>query len=245
MTVSDVVDIDEPASWPDSVTAWAHERAAFLKGSSSTVGDLDIPSADDDPFRALLRGHIVRAYHATRLLDHEVESIKNHGLRKLSASLVGDRIEAAHDNGCISETLRDELHEAHVFATGEQQTRGGGVCLVLSKITLSKSVYEVWKFLTIWGGEAMYMSSGVELIKSHLELLGRPAIVVAHIDLSAPFATHYVGPWLPKLFVGQVLGIEGVGATVVYRSTVPPNRIEGIWQPGNPKYDQFEELPRS
>ena len=48
---------------------------------------------DDDEFEPELQA-ISCAYHATRLLAHEVDMIKSNGMRPLSANLVSDRIDA-------------------------------------------------------------------------------------------------------------------------------------------------------
>ena len=72
--------------------------------------------------------------------------------------------------------------------------------------------------------------------------MGRPAVVVADIDLTAGWETHLVTPALQQLFVGRYLDLEGVECSVHYSQPVPARDIVDIWQPGQAEYDQFEDL---
>src|SRR5438132_14434734 len=98
-----IVDVDDPQTWPPDVRREAQAIADSVRGKAKYVSDLPIPIEGEDPFRALLAGHPLVAYHATRLLDHEVAMIREQGLRPLTAKLVEDRIEAAYGHSLISD----------------------------------------------------------------------------------------------------------------------------------------------
>lgn len=85
--------------------------------------DLDLSIENEDPFRELFRGSVLRAYHATRLLPHEVEGIRSHGLRLASEELVTSRLSQAFEVGLIDETLRGALFAGSVFAKRDADNR--------------------------------------------------------------------------------------------------------------------------
>jgi hypothetical protein len=84
------------------------------------VEDLRVPVGWNAEFRRLFVGHRLRAYHATRLLDHEVAMIRGQGLRLLDEDLVVGRIKSAHESGHLSRVLRDRLLTGHVFAEADE-----------------------------------------------------------------------------------------------------------------------------
>jgi hypothetical protein len=127
------IDIDDPTSWPAdvyrSVAQWAEECA----GRTEYTGDLPLRIELEAPFRERLAGQLVCAYHYTRLIPHEWQTIRERGLRMLSVDLLTERIESARFVGAISVAEAEIFQKAHVFAVGEQKHREGQVCLVLSK----------------------------------------------------------------------------------------------------------------
>lgn len=237
-----VIDVDDVGSWPGPVAAFARTWAAKLGGTTEYTGDLAIPLELEDSFRQLLAGHLLRTYHCTRLLPHEVHLLRERGLRLLTAQLVRERIEAACVAGDLSRDLADCLHASHVFAKGEEQYRENQVCLVLSVRTFSEQPEGVKPLLGTWGGEALYRSSGSSQTSPDLKKLGIPTVVAALLDLTAP-GKHLFFPSLHKVFTGALLGLRGQGADVFYRSPVPPDCIEAIHQPGSPPYKNLGNLP--
>jgi len=232
-----VVDPDLPDSWPTLLFKESSRRAARLKGSTEVTPDLEAGRGWVEP---LLSGCLLRAYHSTRLLDHEVARIRLQGLRLLSADLLGAKIRSAFDNRNISAHERDRLLGGHVFAMGNADNRRDQICLTLSRRIFTSSPFGVELLLSLWGGEGMRGPHNEHLLRS----LGRPAIIVAHLDLTIP-GHHLFFPRLENVFVGALLGFSDVGADVFFRSPIPADRIEAIWQPGSPGYDVFEKLPRA
>ena len=238
------IDVDDPATWPHNVVEIVGRWAGECRGTTEFTNDLPLPLEDEDRFRDLLSGRLLRAYHCTRLLPHEVDSIRQVGLRPLSPALIFDRVDAARAAGAISAAEAENLHAAHVFATGEEGYRRGKVCLILSKLVFRYNPRACEPLLRTWGGEVMYMSSGALPLRERLQGLGKPTIVIAHLDLACGQPRHMVFPALHKLFVGAALGLADVVADVVYLSPVPPDKIESVLQPGDPDYDALGDLPR-
>ena len=211
-----------------------------LRGTTEHTNDLAVLFEGEDDFRALLSGCLVRAYHATRLLEHEVQMIRTQGLRLLSVELVTEKIEAAREQSCISPGECDLLKAAHVFAVGEETNRSGECSFFLPVSMLDFRSSGVNPLLSSWGGEALGMSSGAQQLPDRLVELGRPAIVVADIDLSP--GRHLVFPGIQQLFVGRYLGLDNVLASVHYSSPVSADDIVAMWQPGGDEFDRFEGL---
>lgn len=239
-----IIDVDLPDTWLEEV----HNRVAYyarrLEGSSASTLDLDISFDEQEAFREELAGTQVKVYHATRLLDHEVESIRAEGLIPLSADLVRTRIKRAAERGALSQDERDELLAGNLFDAGDNvSNREGQVCFFLSVEVLSHSVSGVWNLMTKWGGEGIYFGSFSDLTETRLKLVGRPSVVVAAVDLSPSQLIHPVYPGVLKSFVGRLRNHEDYAADVLYKAPVPPVQILDIWQPGHPEYDRFQELP--
>ena len=153
------LDIDDPSTWPSAVLEPVRMVAEQLRGTTELTNDLNIPLDDEDDFHALLSGWLVRAFHATRLLDHEVQMIRAQGLRPLSVELIEERINNAFDHSCVSEEERDQLRNAHVFATGETLNRAGEVSLFFPERDLAQRPEGFENLLAWWGGEAISRSS--------------------------------------------------------------------------------------
>lgn len=222
------IDVDDPTTWPNQIYRITSQWAERLSGTTIYTNDLQLSLDLVEPFRELFIGYLVRAYHYTRLLDHERTMVLSKGLRPLSAELLFDRIESARSAGSISKVEAEEFHRAHVFASGEQQHREGQVCLSLSKRVFEQDFEDCLPLLTNWGGEGLYSSSGSVLLRERFKTLGSPTKVIALLELGERASNHFVSPPLHKVFVGSLLGLSDVGADVFYRAPVPSEHIEGI-----------------
>jgi len=237
-----IIDVDDPTTWPSHVAQRVCKRARQLAGVTRYTTDLPVLEEEDE-FRALLRGHHLRAYHCTRLLDHELVAIRKEGLRPLTPDLISDRLRAALASRDITRSERHVLLAGHVFATNEHGHRDNQVCLILSRSVMDERPFRCEPLLATWGGEGIYMSSGTQPLSERLAEIGKAAIVVAAIDLSDPQSVHPVFPGVFKTFLGVALSLENRSSDVFYKRSVPPSCISAIWQPGDPEYDRHAELP--
>ena len=104
--------------------------------------------------------------------------------------------------------------------------------------------------LSILGGEGIYMGTPavshepVQKGWPDLRKIGKPSIVEAVIDLSAPRRQHPTFAPLPQVFLGIERGLELTLADVFYRALIPPDDIIAIWQPGDPDLRSPRGLPR-
>lgn len=240
------IDVDAATTWPPEVRRQAEAIARKVRGTARYVEDMMVAPELADEFRRLFVGHRVRAYHATRLLDHEVEMVRLQGLRPLTKELVIERIERACESGNLTLEDRDRLLSGNVFAEGRSAGREGHVSLFLSRTPLDRMVRGVRPLLTTWGGEGIYMArDGSSLRETLLQSMGTPTIVVVEVDLGPDPHVHGIYADLWKLFAARLLGREPLSADLLYRAPVPPEGVIDFWRPGDSSYDVHERLPRS
>lgn len=239
-----LVDIDDRTTWPRPLAAAVDGLAEAVAGSTSFTSDLRLPFEGEAEFWKLLDGFLVLAYHCTRLLEHEVATVRAEGLRPLSQELVVHRLRAAVEAGDITLEMSERLKAGDYTSRADWRIaqREGQVCFVLSRQTFDNHALACDALLSTWGGEAIYMGEA-KRHETYLRTLGRPTIVKAALDLRAGPLKHYTAPDLRKVFVGAALGLDDRGADVHYRDAVPPEHLLGFLHPGNPDYDRHRDLP--
>lgn len=235
------IDVDQQATWPETTFRWAHDQAKRLSGSTKFLADLAIPLEQEDEFRETFGGRKLLAYHCTRLLTHEAEGIRSAGLRVLDQQLVQVRIAEAMAHGELPAAARSRAETGNVYEIGNEEGRTGQVSLIFGRRVFDDDPSGCVPLLTQWGGEAMRGGPGDA---PELKSVGRPAIVVAQLDIGRRHDDPYTFPPLSKLFVGSVLGLGEQIAETHYRRPIPREDILGVWQPGHPEYDRHTRLPR-
>lgn len=237
--MSCVIDIDRPDTWPAEVRGETERMAELLVGTTRYAGDLELPDGYDDEFGGLLSGHRLRAYHATRLLPHEIEEVRQGGLKLLTPELLNRRFHGLRAAGLVTEEHCDELRARTVFALNKSRNRENQICLFLGDETFSDEA-GLHRLLETWGGEAIFWGAEADpALLGRLRSVGQPAIVVAQLaDLGTGWRTHRVWPALPKHFIAEVLDLDNRGADVIYRSSIPGDRIEDVWLSGHPEFDR-------
>ncbi|MGW1773332.1 hypothetical protein [Streptomyces sp. NPDC002104] len=243
---AEIIEIDLPVEWPDDLATYV-KAAADAVGAIATyaelcedgeLGDLEIG------LRELLAGRLLRTFHATRLLDYEVDDVKADGLRRLTPQLLHDRQDKALASGVITVDERDALRESSVFkAERLARFRLNKVCVVGNRQPLhDRPIGDQFSF---WGGEAQYNGAGwKELASDRVKKLGRPTLVVALLEASDPTVAILSYRELIYPFVGRFMDLPEVGCQIDYEADVPGDRIEVVWQPGDADYDQFPRLPQ-
>lgn len=240
MSIERIIDIDERATWPTDLSVQIDAWAAQFGGTTEYTNDLPLPLEYEDRIRDLLTGgRLLRTYHCTRLLPHEVQMVLKQGLRPLSSNLMRDRIDAARAEGFLAKAEANEMHNGHVFAAGEAQYRKDRVCLILSRSIFHESPYSVEPLLSSWGGEALSMSSTAVSLQDRLKNLGSPCVVTAMIDVGGKNSTHRFYPSLHKAFVGAALGLLDFSADIHFFDRIGPDQIECVWQSGDSEYESL------
>lgn len=236
-----VIDVDQPNTWPDETRRWAEQRAEALAGSEEYTSDLSSRlREEEDDFRATFGAKKLLAYHCTRLLPHEQQSIRSAGLRVLDETLVHDRIAAAQAQGVLSERARHQVASRNVYAVNNTAGREDQICFVLGRSTFDEDADGCHRLLNHWGGEAMRGGPGDAPL---LTEFGTPTIIVAALNLTSSWRHSTTHPALANVFVGTLLGTALCSADAFYRDPVPAEDVLEVWQPGHVEYDRHARLP--
>lgn len=214
------LDPDSPGDWPAELQQVVRSLDEITPPATHVV-DLEVSDAADVRVREAMSHYRIKAFHATRLLPHEVEAIKAEGLRAFGAVLFDDRIEGAFRHGHLTEAERAVLLGAHMHAVGEENDRGNrtGVWLTLRRVSLDHHGNR--NLLGLWGGEGISFSSGAAELGPLLARLGRPVVVVAAPPILTDSRAQLVFPDLSKTLLGAWRGLEE-GADLRH-----PTAIEG------------------
>lgn len=245
-TASALIDVLRPVTWPPALLHFIDSLMQTVP-TTEYAADLDLPDGAEDQVRSLTSGLSLRAYHATRLLDHEHQMISEQGLRVFSRDLFEQRIHAAYTQGAISEAEHLQLLDAHMYATGEQHTRGhreGKVCVILSEHACEDSPSGLRPLLSTWGGEGIYFSARGVHMQKLLRVLGKPAMVEVAVPILPATARQLVFPHLAQALVGAARGLR-VEAELHHPSPIPGVNVIRIWQPGDSRYDHYSRLPQT
>jgi hypothetical protein len=234
-----LIDPDEPGSWPETTRRWVSEQANRLVGTTEYSEDLAISPAQDNIFRQTFGHRHLVAYHCTCLLPTDVASMRLDGLRVLNEKLITDRIRAAAEQGALAAHALRRAETGNVFNIGGTQGRVGKICFVIGRSIFDDDPGGCEPLLRYWGGEAI--RGGPDEV-ADLANVGKPSIVVVGLDLSPP---HDDPSWpsLAKVFVGSELGLARQFSEVHVHRPVLANDIQAIWQPSSEDYDRHSALP--
>ena len=241
-----IVDVDNPATWPDQLaelvdTMTDHVREVEGESPDLACSDLDVASFEGE-IEDVLDGQLLRAYHATRLLPHEVEAIRSTGLQILNDDLVCQRLTDAYLQGFLTEAERDQLVAGRTVTQGRRDK----VCLFLSQNELVNSPHGFARLLETWGGEGIYWAHADkgDALRPKLLSLGTPSIVVALLDLAAPRQKTLIFPGLAHAFTSARLGLPDVGGSISYFAPITADKVEDIFQPGHIDYPSSAGIPQ-
>ncbi|NRD67992.1 hypothetical protein HRD49_40305 [Corallococcus exiguus] len=238
-----MIDPDDVSTWPDDLRDYVDELAASAPGDVEYTADLRLLD-EAKPMLAMLSGAVVRAYHCTRLLPHEVVGVRQNGLKVLSSDLMAAKIGDALSAGAISRAESVELMDGHVFAKGLARHRKGRVCLVAGRDMFDSHSSGFDSLLSIWGGEAIYSAMGGRW-ETRLREIGTASVVAVNLNFEhvTESKQHLVFPGIAELFVGYSLKLKDRGAEIHYFADVLGAHVVDVWQPGHAAYDKHRELP--
>ena len=114
---------------------------------------------------------------------------------------------------------------------------------LIGRSVLDRQWYGVEPLLSRWEGEALYI--GIQHEWPTLQRIGRPAVVVAALDLSTSTDVAYMSRDLATVFVSTEIDVGELGAEIHYSAPIPGDDVIDIWQPGSPEYDRHDKLPRA
>lgn len=222
--------LDDMRTWSKLVRGYVDEQVPQFLARSDIVEDA----------RILATQGRVRAYHLTRLLEHEVDSIRRNGLALASAGLVEARIADAVVHRCL--TRRDARYLLVRFADRDQhwESRANLLYVLASLKPLRGISVSGTHYLREWGGEILSHCSSEPKFRDLLETLGTPSIIKMDLAL---VGDHIVPGVTARLL--RVRTKRGGSVTIALDRPIAAGEIVSILQPGDPEYDNLRTLPRT
>jgi hypothetical protein len=174
-------------------------------------------------------------FHATRLMDHEMEEIRTYGLRLCSIELLQHRLAAAQSVRRLTAIQVEKLLARHQAV---EANRIGRTAFVFTRGQL-KSDSDFGRLFRSWGGEALYNShENDDETGPILASLGIPCIVVAAVkvaDVEPRFKIGHrlIDVWCAHRNIRTELGEQFGG---VVRAPTPAKNIMRIVKFGDPEF---------
>lgn len=240
--MSEVLFLDEPDSWPHQVSQQIAELADTATGPSDFSDDMDCDQDKAASVDRLLGSYSMQVYHASRLLPHEVDYIRRHGMQPTTPRSIERRIDDAYRHGALTEDEYEFVSAHHMHATDEHTRRGrrlDQICFMSSRQTLTDDPEAANPLLKHWGGEVIYYSANLTSYQP-LRKMGTPSIIVAQLPIRN-FPTRMIMHISERLAASH-LGIGGSDFSLFYEHPVTPAQIVDVWQPGMPEYDAYPGL---
>lgn len=179
---------------------------------------------DMEDWHNLLEGRPLRSYHATRLLPHEVDSIRTKGLQALSPGLLDTRIDDAERLGYIDKPQASVMRSANLFAQGRSKGRTGLVGSILGRGTLRHRA-AVQGLLCCWGGEALH---GHDRDRQQMtSQIGAPSLVILNQAMPIGVKTSLF-PDLVTTFREAYQSPIATGSDVIHHGPVSPSCVVDI-----------------
>jgi hypothetical protein len=235
------MDLEQNLIDPDDTLTWPNDLAAFVKSIAGKVSQDDgsFHLNENDTLCRLINSNFIVAYHATRLLAHEITEIKANGLNMLTKDLVTRKIEGAVTHGYMDRITGNELLADSTLWSEPSAHRANQICLFAGKSVLDqREGRSIINFLDIWGGESINFTKMGTKHKSLLKGIGIPAIVKVKLVVD-PESNIVLQPNLCHVFAGTFLE-RPVSAGIYWeKGDIPSDWIIDVMVPGQPDFDDF------
>ena len=182
----DVLDLDLSSTWPrhlrEIVESVAKENPEymFLDSSKSNL----IPDVIRWKILDSFADAPIAVYHATKLLEHEIESVNSLGLQAVSKIMLTARITQALSHECITAVFAKYLID-HGLRSASESNREGKISVFTSRLALRRK-YGLQRQFNLWGGEALRnkFEDGHDVFET-LRSIGEPAVVKGFVNLES------------------------------------------------------------
>jgi hypothetical protein len=195
-----VIEADREETWPGELLRMLHKSAATIADYHRERDRLDRAAEDDvmlrirrpaNPHKAgwdsasynagkTLSGAHLAGFHATRLIDAEVDAIRAGGLHLLSNSLFETRITGAQSAGLLAKDVANMLRARNQV---HDDNRNGMTWFCFSRSMLHDESGMV-RLFRCWGGEALYNSHENDALTGPaLAAIGYPCIIRAAVPI--------------------------------------------------------------
>lgn len=119
----------------------------------------------------------INAFHATRLLQQEIDNIRNYGLEPTTNNLAKNKLDLALSTELIDSLEHDYLSKLTRLTLHPDEFRINQVCLLLGDYSYSRDEPNLRNFWRTWGGEIINRNVQDESLVKKLRSFGSPVNV--------------------------------------------------------------------
>lgn len=223
------IDVNLPETWPESLRLTVEELDRNTV-QNHYISDLSINEEDNSSISAALEGRDLVARHFTRLLPHEIDSIKSTGLRTYSQELFDQRIDDAGIYGYFDEDTARQLKASTIPAAKDRNRGDRNFRLRHSWSCAGTGSVRRLRATRARGAKEFFFAAGAKRNRAVLRFLtqqSRPAVVKVHLLVSAASQLGFYPP-IANLLLGRFREMPGVQDDVFSRAAVMPDSISAI-----------------
>lgn len=224
-----LIDITDRSTWPPRLSG------LFPPKALKKVTDLSVQS--NSLWQNALPTECLIAYHATRLLPHEENDIRNNGLAPFSKVLLQRKIADALSYKYITLTQADAMSATSLYpATGKTRNRSrkGTINFFLPGDTKYSRKQNTWRYLKYWGGELINFNHTGNVTTTPAQYsIGQPRLIKVALPLTSLRDT-FIWPELP-----EILADHSKTGSISYTGNIPASDIINILPPTDPEYKKL------
>lgn len=146
----------------------------------------------------VLNCHKLVGFHCTRMVDEEIENVKEFGLKPLRREATISRLSRLSDLGIMTKNTFNYLRDNNLSSEQNRE----GLLFFFHGVQTLKDNFGLYQFFKFWGGESIYRNhiNAVE-IYAELSQIGKPCIVLASIEYAnvcTKLANHFIMVYLKQ-----------------------------------------------
>jgi hypothetical protein len=174
-----------------------------------------------------MESRTIRAFHYTRLTDHEVTDIRRYGVHLSTPETLRRRLEALISGSDLSRTIADKLYAQSPFHSDQFESRSGKFWMVSHPVKVDDS--GVTPLMMHWGGEVASMWAKDRSLLTPLSAIGKPRVLEVAVPLSATRHSFSAGKAVLATFARSRGCIPEKQAFDLYaKDPLPPSAILAV-----------------
>jgi hypothetical protein len=194
-------------------------------------------------FAEMVAEHDIRCFHYSRMIDEEVEALKETGIVVTSLNFLRERLDRLVGLGHMDQAVADMVHLGSALSDDIQYGRRNGMFWVCAT-PIETGDGCVTMLLGSWGGESTYWTVEDRAIAEVLKTIGRSRI----IELAVPMqvALHSGPSEIARRFVDlrmNQLGLtkKDIATDFYLERNLPPDAVLAVHTRGEDRFDTMAQ----
>jgi hypothetical protein len=178
-----------------------------------------------------MEGRAIRAWHYTRLTNHEVDLLRRDGIRLSTLSGLQTRLDAQVETGAITAASAAALFATSPFHQ-QRESRSNKFWMTSHPIAIDDGGVE--PLMAHWGGEGASMWMKDPMLLGQVAALGAPRILEVHVPVAATNHAYLAGEAMLATF-GRELGYipEKRAFDLYTKRALPPGALLAVHTEGD------------